>query len=124
MARRIGEGGRWRSGAGGAASGLTCRRAQGRRHLGGADSGIWVDGRASGVLRRLMAHVDGSVVGIGGSRVFVDGSLHLLEDVVDLLEVVLGPEVRHGRKIVVLGKGPSSAADSESVRRLGHVLGS
>lgn len=123
MAGRVRESGRWGSGARGVAGGLGGGGTERGWHLGGADGGIRVDGWAGGILGRLVAHVDGGVVGVGGASVFVDGGLHLLQNVVDLLEVILGAEVGHGREIVVLGQGPGRAADSESVRGLRHVLG-
>ena len=70
-----------------------------------------------------MTHVDGmSVVGtLRGASVLIDGGLHLFQDMVDLLQVVLGAEVGHGREVVVLGKGAvrAGAADGKSRRGSG-----
>ena len=61
---------------------------------------------------------------VGRARVVVDGRLHLLQHVVDLLKVFLGAEIGHGRQVVVLGeRAVRTVADTKSVRRLRHVLG-
>ena len=56
------------------------------------------------------------------SGVLVDSRLHLLEEVVHLLEVLLGAKVGHGREVIVLSERMMGAGHAESVRRLSHVL--
>lgn len=98
------------------------RRSAARVRRGGAKWGgegravIRVNVRASRVCRRVMAHLDSSVL--------VNSRLHLLKEVVHLLEILLGAKVGHGREVVVLSEGVMGAGHTESVRRLGHVLSS
>jgi len=63
-------------------------------------------------------------MGARGTSILIDGGLHLLQDVVDLLQVLLGAQVRHGRQVVVLReRAVGSAGNAERVRGLRHVLG-
>lgn len=57
-----------------------------------------------------MAQVEGVRVVAAGWRaaVFVDCALHLLEDLVDLLQVAFGAQIGHGRQVVVLVKSTLS----------------
>jgi hypothetical protein len=73
-----------------------------------------------------VAHVNGRILSVGRARVVVDGRLHLLQHVVDLLEVLLGAQIGHRRQIVVLGKRAMRGATdtTKGVRSLRHVLGS
>lgn len=57
------------------------------------------------VLRVLLLLLSGALV---------DGRLHLLQDVVDLMEVVLGAEVRHRRQVVMLRQGSGSVSYTSS----------
>lgn len=77
---------------------------------------------------RLVAQVKGRCVLGTGRRaaVLVHSALHLLQDLVDLLQVSLGAQVGHGRQIVVLVKGAGcrrTASDGREGRCSGHVLG-
>lgn len=63
-----------------------------------------------GVLRVLLLLLSGALV---------YGRLHLLQNLVNLLEVVFGAEVRHGRQVVMLRQGSRSVsyAGSEAEAR-------
>lgn len=63
-------------------------------------------------------------------RVLVDSALHLLQDLVDLNQVVLGAGVGHGRQVVLLGHGSGAGRRSAGLlvvnvllRRGCHVVG-
>ena len=96
-------------------------------HLRGADRSIRINDRAHRV-GGLVTHLSRVLGVVGNLVVLIDSLLHLLQDLVHLLKVVLGAQVRHRRKIVVLGQGSGTAvghaSHAESVRWLGHVLGS
>lgn len=87
---------------------------RGSAERGGEGAGVRVHVLASGICGRVIAHFN--------SRVLVDGRLHLFEEVVHLLEVLLGAKVRHGREVVVLGERMMGGGHAEGVRRLSHVL--
>lgn len=78
--------------------------------------------------RGLVAQVErGWVVAAGGrAAVLVHGALHLLQDLVDLLEVTLGAQVGHGWQVVVLVHGAVCGVATTNGRKSGcssHVLG-
>lgn len=77
---------------------------------------IRVDARTRCIRGRVVAHIH--------SGVLVDSRLHLLKEVVHLLEVLLGAKIGHGWEVVVLGEGMMGTGYAESVRRLSHVLSS
>ena len=74
-----------------------------------------------------MAYVGrmGVMSALWGASVLVYRSLHLLEDVVQLLKVVLGPQIVHRREIVMLGEGPMGGPgpNGQSRRSCSHVFG-
>lgn len=62
----------------------------------------------------------------GRAAVLVHGALHLLQDLVDLLEVTLGSQVWHGWQVVVLVHGAVCRLAATDGRESGcgsHVLG-
>ena len=62
----------------------------------------------------------------GRAAVLVDGALHLLQDLVDLLKVTLSSQVWHGWQVVVLVHGAVcrvAATDSRESGCSSHVLG-
>lgn len=86
------------------------------------------------VLVAHMARVGGRRVGAGGrggivasgrrSRVLVHGRLHLGQDAIDVLQISLSAEVRHGRQgVVLVMRVGTSAVQGEGVRCLGHIFG-
>lgn len=105
MTRCVRERARWRR-VGWCVAGRGGHGAQGRGHLlRGRDRVVltlWGPGD-----RRLVAQVEGRWVVAAGGRtaVLVDGALHLLQDLVDLLKVTLGSQVWHRRQVVVLVHG-------------------
>lgn len=113
---------------GGCVSGCGGHGAQGRGHLlRGRDGVVLARGVGPG-NRGLVAQVEGRRVVAAGGRtaVLVDGALHLLQDLVDLLQVTLGSQVWHGWQIVVLVHGAVcgvAAADGWQSGSGSHVLG-
>lgn len=76
---------------------------------------------------RLVAQVER--VGVVAARwrptVLIDSALHLLQNLINLLQITLGAQVGHGRQVVVLVKGTLLrvvAADRRERRSGGHVL--
>jgi len=76
---------------------------------------------AGGIGRRGVARING-VLRARRAAVLVNGRLHLLEHKVDLLQVLFGAEVGHGREIVVLVVS-TVGTNAEGMGRLGHELG-
>ena len=102
--------------------------AQGRRHLlRGRDGVVLARGVGPG-NRRLVAQVEGGwiVAARGRTAVLVDCALHLLQNLVDLLQVTLGSQVWHGWQVIVLVHGAVcgvAATDGWKSGCSSHVLG-
>lgn len=100
---------------------------QGRGHLLRGRDGVVLTRGGPG-NRGLVAQVEGGWVVAAGGRtaVLVHGALHLLQDLVDLLEVTLGSQIWHGWQVVVLVHGAVcrvAATDSWESGCGSHVLG-
>lgn len=96
--------------------------------MGPRDSSIVVHARPRSISRGVVAHIDPMMrvmSTLWRASVLVYRGLHLLENVVDLLEVILGSQVGHGRQIIVLGQGSvrGPATDRQGGRSGSHVLG-
>lgn len=58
-------------------------------------------GRVGGPVMHARVHVVSTGLGDAGSRnilvAFIDGVLHLLQELIDVDEIALGPDIGHGR---------------------------
>jgi hypothetical protein len=84
--------------------------------------------RVSGAIVHASVYVVSARLGdASGSHVLitlVDGVLHLFEELIDVDQIVLGANVRHGRKVVSRGLGATRAVTAAAADRDrgGHLL--
>lgn len=88
-----------------------------------AGGGASVAARRRGAVAEIERVLAVDVNSLGGLvRVFVDSALHLLQDLIDLDQIVLGAGVGHGRQVVLLGQRARTRRSTTDVLVVLYVL--